>query len=249
MVYKLYEVNDKVKSLFQGWEETMIYSCLQGVMGKILVTNQENPVSACASVGCFAFYAGIPDQELLEYRQGDFTIMVPENQEWEKLIEANIPTAKKVARYAIRKDTVFDREHLRELIGLLPEGYRIQRIDSGLYDQCLLSPVTVDFVSSFADKEAYLEKGRGIVIMKEGQIAAGASSYARYREGIEIEVDTMPDERRKHLATVACAALILDCLEEGLYPSWDAQNMNSVRLAEKLGYQFSHEYVAYEVMK
>lgn len=32
-----------------------------------------------------------------------------------------------------------------------------------------------------------------------------------------------------------------------LYPSWDAQNMNSVRLAEKLGYEFDHEYVAYEV--
>ena len=32
-----------------------------------------------------------------------------------------------------------------------------------------------------------------------------------------------------------------------LYPSWDAQNMNSVHLAEKLGYEFDHEYTAYEV--
>lgn len=83
--------------------------------------------------------------------------------------------------------------------------------------------------------------------MKEDRIVAGASSYTRYREGIEIEVDTLPDERRKHLATVVCSALILKCLEEGLYPSWDAQNMNSVRLAAKLGYVYSHEYVAYEV--
>lgn len=43
-------------------------------------------------------------------------------------------------------------------------------------------------------------------------------------------------------------ALILNCLEEGLYPSWDAQNMSSVQLAEKLGYEFDHEYVAYEVV-
>ncbi|MBP3753936.1 MAG: GNAT family N-acetyltransferase [Lachnospiraceae bacterium] len=49
------------------------------------------------------------------------------------------------------------------------------------------------------------------------------------------------------LATIACSALILRCLKENLYPSWDAQNMNSVRLAEKLGYEFAHEYVAYEV--
>ena len=32
-----------------------------------------------------------------------------------------------------------------------------------------------------------------------------------------------------------------------LYPNWDAQNMFSFRLAEKLGYEFDHEYVAYEV--
>jgi hypothetical protein len=32
-----------------------------------------------------------------------------------------------------------------------------------------------------------------------------------------------------------------------LYPSWDAHNMGSVHLAEKLGYEFDHEYIAYEV--
>lgn len=105
----------------------------------------------------------------------------------------------------------------------------------------------VDFVSSFDSKEQYLKYGRDMVIMKVGEIVAGASSYARYKEGIEIEVETVEAERRKHLATIACSALILECLEEGMYPSWDAQNMNSVHLAEKLGYEFSHEYAAYEV--
>ena len=111
----------------------------------------------------------------------------------------------------------------------------------------MLIPVTRDFVSSFADKDQYLEIGKGVVILKDGKIVSGASSYTRYKEGIEIEVDTVESERRNHLATVACSKLILKCLEENLYPSWDAQNMNSVRLAEKLGYEFDHEYIAYEV--
>ena len=112
---------------------------------------------------------------------------------------------------------------------------------------CLGDPVTADFVSPFGSREKYLELGRGMVILKDGKIVSGASSYTRYREGIEIEVDTAEAERRKHLATVACAALILRCLKEGLYPSWDAQNMDSVRLAEQFGYEFDHEYTAYEV--
>ena len=33
----IYEIKDmlKVQGLFEGWQETLIYSCLQNVMGKI----------------------------------------------------------------------------------------------------------------------------------------------------------------------------------------------------------------------
>ena len=62
-----YELSDttKVTHLFEGWKETLIYSCLQRVMGKIFVTELECPKSAMAYVGCFAFYAGEPDRELV----------------------------------------------------------------------------------------------------------------------------------------------------------------------------------------
>ncbi len=246
MVYELTDTS-KVEKLFEGWEETLIYSCLQNVMGKIFVTDLENPVSAFAFVGCFGFFAGEPDRELVANKPDGFVIMVPQNEEWAKLIEECHDSAKRVARYAIKKDTKFDTALLQAAVNSLPDGYEIKRIDADIYDKCLEDTVTEDFVSSFESKEKYLELGRGMVVMKDGRIAAGASSYTRYNEGIEIEVDTVESERRKHLATAVCAALILLCLDEGLYPSWDAQNMNSVHLAEKLGYEFDHEYVAYEV--
>lgn len=245
----IYEVKDisKVKDIFEGWQETLIYSCLQNVMGKVYVTDLENPRSAFAFVGCFGFYAGEPNRELIINKPRGFVIMTPQNEDWAELIEECFPSAKRVTRYAIKKDTKFSKELLRREMRKLPTGYELVRIDSDIYDKCLLSPVTADFVSSFESKKQYLEMGRGIVILKNGEIVAGASSYTRYVEGIEIEVDTVEQERRKHLATIVCSALILDCLDEGLYPSWDAQNMNSVHLAEKLGYEFDHEYVAYEV--
>lgn len=173
--------------------------------------------------------------------------MVPQNEAWAMLIEECFPDARRVTRYAIKKDTEFNREALQRNIKELPTGYELARIDARLYDKCLANPFSVDFVSAFGSKDNFLKLGRGMVILKDGEIVAGASSYTRYNEGIEIEVDTMESERRKHLATIACSALILQCLEENLYPSWDAQNMNSVRLAQKLGYEFDHEYAAYEV--
>ena len=225
----------------------MVYSCLQKVMGKVIVTNPNNPKSACAYAGCFAFYAGEPDKEIVKNKPEGFVIMVPCNEKWAELIEECYPDAKKVTRFAIKKDTVFDIDKLQKFINNIPAGYELHEIDAEIYDKCLGNPVTEDFVSSFESKESFLKIGRGMVIIKDGRIVSGASSYSRYNEGIEIEVDTVPDERRKNLATIVCAALILRCLDENLYPSWDAQNINSVHLAEKLGYEFDHEYVAYEV--
>jgi len=93
-------------------------------------------------------------------------------------------------------------------------------------------------VSQYKDYKAYKNLGLGIVVLKDGELVAGASSYSRYDRGIEIEIGTQEDHRRKGLAYACGAKLIL------LYPSWDAQNKWSVTL----GYHFSHEYVAYEAM-
>ena len=102
----------------------------------------------------------------------------------------------------------------------------------------------------FDSYEMFQRLGIGVaaVEQKDGRLAAGASSYSRYEKGIEIEIDTKEEYRRKGLAYICGAKLILECLERNLYPSWDAQNKWSVALAEKLGYHFSHEYVAYEIM-
>ena len=244
MIFEL-EDTSKVEGLFDSWEDTCIRSCLQKVMGSVFVTDTEAPVSAIAILDCYAFCAGEPDAELLGKPEG-FVILVPLNEGWERLIEKTLPNAEKQIRYAIRKDTVFDREKLEAYVASLPEGYEIMRIDSRVYDLCAAGSFEKSFVSVFGSKELFLKLGMGFVIMKEGSIVAGASSYSRYLEGIEVQVETKKEERKKGLACVACAKLILACLDEGLYPSWDAANMASRRLAEKLGYEFDREYVSYE---
>ena len=46
----------------------------------------------------------------------------------------------------------------------------------------------------------------------------------------------------------ACASkLILECLNNGIYPSWDSANRASAALAVKLGYHFESEYITYSV--
>jgi len=226
--------------------DSLVTSCLQGMMdSKIYVTDPENPRSAMAFLACFAFFAGEPDRELASFKPKGVVGMVPPSEDWAKLIEACQPYAEKVTRYAIQKNAQFDRANLEKLVAALPAGYEIKRIDADLYDKCLDIDDFKDGVCHFASKEQYLEMGRGFAAVKDGAPVSVASSYTVYREGIEIEIDTLEAERRKGLASAACAALILSCLDDGLYPSWDAANMDSVHLAEKLGYKFSREYPCY----
>lgn len=240
---------EQVARLFGAWEETMILSCLQGVMGSIYAPDVVCPQSAAARLNDFCFLAGAPCGELVAFFMGHNLILVPQNEKWEEVIEAVCgERAVRQTRYAIKKEPdCFDTEKLACLVHRLPEPYALRQIDRELYHQCLASEWSRDLVSGFPTYEAYERLGLGFVVTEHAAVVSGASSYSRYRDGIEIEIDTKPEYRRRGLATAAGAALVLACLRRGWYPSWDAQNKASVALAEKLGYSFSHEYPVYYV--
>lgn len=252
MVYELTD-NGAASSLFDKWEETLIWSCLQGIMGKIYADDPKNPTAAMAVLGDFTFFAGKADRELVCYKPDwctqDFMIMVPQNESWENAImECYGDKAKMVTRFAIKKEPdIFNKEKLEKARASLPDGYESCMINEALYHMCKSQAWSADLVSQFPTYEDYRRLGLGVVILKGQEVVSGASSYARYREGIEIEIDTREDHRRRGLAYACGARLILECLKRDLYPSWDAQNKWSVALAEKLGYHYSHEYTAIEI--
>jgi len=329
-VYRLSNPGDGA-ALFAGWQETMIDSCLQGIMGEIYAVGAADadvalagdsgpvrvdgaclgrdvgtdrdkavhPRSAMAMLGDFCFLAGEPDVRLVSYKPDscdrDFMIMIPQdaawggsgenvipqdaawgeseenvipqdaawgksgenvipqdasgNTSWENLIrQVYGDKARRVTRYAIRKEErIWDLEKLREAVAGLSPQYTLHLIDEGLYQKCMENDWSRDLVAQYRDYEQYQRWGLGAVILRGQEIVAGASSYSGYESGIEIEIDTREDHRRKGLAYVCGARLILECCSRGLYPSWDAQNLQSVALAEKLGYHFDHAYTAYEI--
>ena len=244
-------MENNVNEIFKGWNESCIWSCLQEIMGEIHTNQAED--AAMAIVGDFAFYAGKPSEELVRLKPKSYTenfiVMVPQNEEWGKLIEKCYgDKAKKVTRYAIKKEPdAFDKEKLEQVVLNIPDGYELKLIEEPEYRMCQRNGWSGDLVSQYKDYETYKKLGLGVAVLKDGELVAGASSYSTYDKGIEIEIDTKEEHRRKGLAYACGAKLILECQKRDLYPSWDAQNKWSVALAEKLGYHFSHEYVAYEV--
>ncbi len=264
------EQTKKAAPLFEGWQETMVWSCLQGVMGKIYADPREEPVSAMAVLGDFCFLAGRPYREFIlavmaggsGMQGGDppsggqsaererFMILVPRNDGWAEMIEECLgERAKRIVRYAIKKEPdVFDREKLQGIVDGLFCGYELKMMDEELFQYCGGMDWCRDWVAQYKDYDTYERYGMGAVILRDGEPVSGASSYSGYIGGIEIQVDTREEYRRRGLALVCSAKLILECLGRGWYPSWDAQNIWSAGLAEKLGYHVAREYTAYEAV-
>lgn len=254
MIYKLTDTTPAAP-LFGSWEETTIRSCLQGVMGSIYADDLSCPSAAAAALGDFTFFAGIPSDELVAFQPDDcnpdFMIMVPQDEGWGQSIEQCYgKQAKKISRYAMKKEPhVFDSGKLQQAVQGLPEEYELRLMDKGLYKTCKSTAWSRDLVRWFKTYERYRDLGLGVVLLKDGTPVSGASSYSRYPEGIEIEIDTWEPYRRRGLAYICGARLILECLARGLYPSWDAHNLQSASLAEKLGYHLAGAYTAYEVYR
>lgn len=238
-------------SLFDGWNETVIWSCLQGIMGCVLADDPARPDSAATVLGDFAFLAGTANPELirtvLSHGEPRPLILVPRDAAWSACIEAELNgDATSITRFATRKDpSDFDRAHLLDLARDVPHGIELSPIDARLHRACAGADWSCDLVSQFTKFEDFQRLALGIVAVEGDVPVAGASTYARYRDGIEIEVDTRPDRRRRGLARACAATLIVAALDQGLYPSWDAHTRASLALAEQLGYRFDYAYDAY----
>ena len=106
--------NKKALTLFKDWEETLIWSYLDGYSGTMI--SDEEGQSAIISNGDFSFCAGFPNEELLKALDiKGYRLIAPFNEEWQLLIEKVFADkAKKLLRYAIKKEdnSIFDKAKL-----------------------------------------------------------------------------------------------------------------------------------------
>lgn len=243
--------------LFANWQETLIWSALEGRMGGVYVLAQAGrPAAALCACADFVFLSGTDVGEarrLLEawkrMNGGGFAILAVRPKKLEQLAEEAFGAeARRTRRYAFEKSNGgFDRERLQALAGQLPEGVSLRPFDGALYKLAMRLPWARDFCGQFRNERDFLTRGLGVAALKDGELVGGASSYTVYSGGVEIQVETRRDMYRQGIATACCAKLILQCLARGWHPSWDAANAASAGLAKKLGYRESGSYTAWEL--
>lgn len=245
-----------VRCMTSRRSDTVLLANMEGNIGRTWVDQKENPKIAVIVAGDFAYLLGNVESlhekvnillSTLEECKGK--IIVTDESTWVSILSKYYTdTFRRFNRYSFKKEMqVFQMENLKENIKIIKPDFQITKIDERIYHMLLQDPFMADCCSFFSSIEEFMEHGIGFVIIKDNQIVAGASSYTFHEGCIEVTIGTHVQYRRKGLALACASRLILECLNRNIYPNWDAANLESVSLAEKLGYQFESEYEVYSI--
>lgn len=232
-----------IRGMFAGLPGAhgIIEAALNG-QGRVMTDDSARPSSAAVLAGDFLFLGGEPSEELVQ------RALNAENRAW--IVQGSsaflaLVQAQRSGTWSER--IAFDPHrqpedaHLTALLANLPQGVTLVPIGAAEMAFCRKTPWAADFVNQFTEDE-YARSGLGVLVCTDGAFVSGASSYAAYPGGIEVEVDTAPAHRGYGYATLAAAKLILTAHQQGKIATWDAANETSAHIAQKLGYRVTCAY-------
>jgi len=219
----------------------VIDCALEARLGSVRHDDPDAPRVARIDLGCYAIFsgdAGLPvAARWVAELEPPIEIVLPPDQAWRDLVDGLLGdrcTDRPMRTFALHD---LDGETLHPAAAAVPDGFRVAELDvelAGQFDDDLRPHAMTTFPSA----EELVEKGIGYAaVAPDGRVAAQTSSYAFSSKRVEVAIGTHPEFRRRGLARVVAARMLLGCIERGLRPEWSASNPVSKRLARSLGYR------------
>ena len=85
------------------------------------------------------------------------------------------------------------------------------------------------------------------MVVEDGQVVGVMGCYAVYRDGVEAQVDTHCDHRRRGIAHTMGVRFLAEAGRRSRVVHWDAMNAASASLAERLGFTPDRSYRCLQV--
>ena len=237
--------------LFRGnrYDVVLRNSVLEGYFGVSYADSRTAPTVARLDSGAFTVLGGNPGATAVTalLRHAPICYVTPANDEWRQVLENEFGERVVFLRFTEFSPRSLDQNRLAELTRSLAAGFELRVVDKELVERLPTDMNNEYFFENFASVEDILNRGIGYCVLHQDRIVSAATSMARCRDAIDIEIETAPEYRRRGLATVVGAKLVSLCLQHGIDPKWLAANQSSENLALKLGYERAETYETLEI--
>lgn len=130
----------------------------------------------------------------------------------------------------------------------LPSGCEIVRADQEIFEKMQGSVIPRYFWNSADD---FRKNSIGFSLVTNSKLASTAYAAFIHDDQLELGIETVPEQRGKGYAHLACSALIDYCLGHEYEPVWACrlENTGSYKLALKLGFEEEKRIPYYRLSK
>ncbi|KXH71499.1 MAG: hypothetical protein AM326_11770 [Candidatus Thorarchaeota archaeon SMTZ-45] len=244
------EDRSQLRSLFESHKRAraLIFPALDQGRGNIWTNSTEAPTVARLQLVVINAVAGdstSPDAvELIRMIEPMQLVFGPDDK-WTRIIKNLWGERLGIQKRALLSPDTLNLDHLKHLLNQLPKDYKLKRMELEAIKR-LDKRNSMHIPTFFGSSESFHKMGIAYGIYYGSKLVCMASTFMPFTNEFEIQVDTFDlEHRRKGLATVASAALLIHALENGIVPQWDAANEASINLALKLGYINPDPWEAY----
>ena len=221
---------------------------LEAQMGQAFVDDLEQPTAYRITIGPFWYFAGDADSpggRALLAEWPAYNLLMPSPPEW--VAAARVTLGERLVsfpRYSFSADGL-NEEHLAAVIDGSPQRDHVVTADTALLARASEGVETFIDLADFDSPDDFVARGLGYVALDGERVMGAAYSSLVCSRGIEVSLYVDDPYRRQGVATALAARLLLECLRQGRRPNWDAANLESCALAEKLGYVAAGSYDCY----
>jgi len=221
---------------------------LEGQMGRAFADDAARLTAFKIAVGPFVYFAGeaasAGSRELIESTP-PWTLIMPSGPGWLEAVQSMYgERLLAMERHSFSSEHL-SLAHLDHVCQAVLAKATIKRIDLDAFKR-LQGPDGFFDISEFDSAQDFLERGIGFYA-ETSRLAGVAYSSLVCSKGIEVSIFVVERYRRQGIAAALACHLLRWCLLNGLDPHWDAANLPSCHLAEKLGYTATGTYRAYYV--
>ncbi|MBE5963272.1 MAG: GNAT family N-acetyltransferase [Lachnospiraceae bacterium] len=260
-----FEERNKLASFFQNPTSGIVKAAFYQNIGKAWIKEEENKPCGILLIGNTCYYGGhCVEENAAEFIMEQFIKermaigdIIPQDcsalpyfdEFFRSQKDAYPCSMKKTERHLMDIDLDrLDHSRLRTFLNEIPPNYELQPISHLLFDRAREDQYLNNFIRLFPDYKDFGKNGFGFFLLEGKEIVAGISSYARYKDGVEVQIAVSPKHRGKHLASSLGAAFLLECQKRKLYPWWDCANPTSEHIATELGYVLKQVTPIYRCM-